>query len=113
LTLEDELFALNNDLAVVARDRQRLVGQLQRATEELRMAVEARDRALEERERAFWHLRRVSEVFPVCMDCGTIRDDSEWKQFTQYLVESGVAVSHGLCPVCEDVRMANLDGEEP
>ena len=51
--LIEELHALNSRLAVMARERER----------------RALERALAERDRAYWHLRRVLELLPVCMDC--------------------------------------------
>lgn len=92
---EDELYALNNRLAVIARERERERRKL--------------EQALAERERAYWHLRKLQELLPMCMDCHDIRPEGSWVGIADYLRENGILVSHGLCDPCCERRAAGLD----
>lgn len=65
---------------------------------------------LEERDRLQWRLRKLQELLPVCMDCNGVRPGGEWMDLTRYLHDNDIAVSHGLCPSCESLRMEQLDG---
>ena len=79
--------------------------RIRRLTEELRAAVHERDRN-------YWHLRRVAEVLPVCMDCGDVREGHEWTDVSDYMRRNASFASHGLCPSCEARRHAELDGQD-
>lgn len=103
----EELTRLNNELAVLARERARQGRALERA----------RDRAeatLSELETSFWHLRKVQEVLPFCMACGKVRTDPEtWLPLVEYLHQNDILVSHAFCPPCAEdwARREGLEGE--
>ena len=94
----EELHALNNRLAVMARERERE-----------RRALE---RALAERDRAYWHLRRVQELLPVCMDCHAVRPEGSWQNLMDYFQANEIPVTHGLCDVCAARRHDEMDRGE-
>lgn len=100
--LEEVLHTLNNELVVSVRARERQARKLARVAEELRAT-------LEERDRLHWHLRKLQELLPVCMDCHGVRPEGKWIDLTRYLRDNDIAVSHGLCPPCESLRMQQLD----
>ena len=100
--LVDELHELNNQLAVIARERTRALRELEETAAALRAA-------LDERDRLNWHLKRLTEFLHVCMDCGDVKPDRNWIGLTDYLRENDIAMSHGLCPACERRRVAEID----
>ena len=93
--LKEELQALSAELAVAARENARQARALKRA--------------LEERDRLYWHLRRVQELLPICMDCDAVRPEGEWMGLAEYLRRNEIAMSHGLCPTCADRRMGDIE----
>jgi response regulator RpfG family c-di-GMP phosphodiesterase len=59
---------------------------------------------------SFWHLRKIQEVLPLCMNCGQARDEQgQWLSLPAYLQRHAAFLSHGYCPTCE----ALLDLAEP
>lgn len=62
-----------------------------------------RKKALDE---ASDHIKTLTGLLPICMDCKKIRDDAGyWNQLEQYLSEhSDVQLSHGLCDDCMNIR---------
>jgi hypothetical protein len=61
-----------------------------------------------ERARSHWHLRRIQEVLPICMDCETVKPGAEWVSIVDYLRDNALMLSHGLCPACAARREAEL-----
>jgi hypothetical protein len=92
---DEEVHRLNNELGVLTRE-------YQRQARELRAALEARDRS-------FWHLEKIQEVLPICMDCRTVKPGSDWTDLVSYLQANEIALSHGLCPTCAERRMEELE----
>lgn len=74
---------------------------LAREVEE-RTRAEARLReTLAELERSHWHLRKIQEVLPICMECGKVKTgERSWEEVVQYLKHNAVFISHGYCPSC-------------
>jgi len=58
--------------------------------------------------------RILSDVIPVCGDCGRVRRDEDyWEQLEVYLArETGTLLSHGVCPCCTREHYAFLDDED-
>lgn len=93
-TLRRELLELNNTLAVLSRESARKGRELQAANTRL-------EETLEELNRSFWHLRKIQEVLPVCMECGKIKTaDASWEPIIDYLRKNSLLLSHGYCPEC-------------
>ena len=100
---DEELHALNNQLAVMVRERERQARRLAQVAAQLQAA-------LDDRERLFWHLRKLQEMLPICMDCGEIRagETGQWVGVAEYLRQNDIQLTHGLCPPCEEARRADL-----
>lgn len=88
----DALYAANNELAQLARENARQLREL--------------EEAVAARERAEWALRRLGEVLPICMTCHAVSEDGAWGGILDFLVESGVPLSHGYCPPCAEAALA-------
>lgn len=84
--LVDEFQQMANELTVLSREYKRQAREL--------------EATMAERDRSYWHLKRIQEVLPICMDCGTIKPDSDWTSVADYLHDNEIQLSHGLCPVC-------------
>jgi len=96
-TLSEHLQALNNELAVLAREHARREREQRSTAEELQ-------RVVDELNESYRHLKRIQEVIPICMRCSRVKPgDSEWLQVAEYLREHQIFLSHGYCPTCADV----------
>lgn len=99
---DEELFGLNNELAVLARENARRGKELDRAKANLQ-------ETLDELHRTHWHLRKISEVLPMCVECGKVKPgEGEWESVVNYLRENSLFLSHGCCPDCMEKLQANL-----
>ena len=85
---------------------------LGRQAEELREAKRRLEAALAELRDSHWHLRKLQEVLPICMDCGKVKAGTEWGSVVQYLKANALFLSHGYCPNCLD-RVAAEWGVPP
>jgi len=65
------------------------------------------EKALEELKQSHWHLDKVAEVLPVCMECGKIKTgDAHWETIAKYFHDNDLMLSHGYCPSCYEVALA-------
>jgi len=88
------LLALNNEISVLNRENARIARELAAAKGEL-------ERALEELQTSYWHLEKLQEVLPVCMECGRIKTgEARWDAVIDYLKRNRIFLSHGYCPQC-------------
>jgi hypothetical protein len=93
-SLQRELLELNNTLAVLSRENSRKSRQLRRANEKL-------EETLDELNRSFWHLRKIQEVLPICVECGVVKtSEATWEPVVDYLRKHSLFLSHGYCPDC-------------
>ncbi len=83
---QEEMLQLNNELAVLSREHARRGKELERALEELKTSN--------------WHLKKIQEVLPICMECGKVKTTSQWEDVLSYLKENALFLSHGYCPDC-------------
>lgn len=77
-----------------------------------RKAVEEeRERLIKELQAALAEVKTLSGLLPVCGWCKKIRDDSGyWDSVEGYLKKnSGVDITHGICPECSAKMMGELD----
>ena len=89
-TLED----LNNRLAVEVRESARKGKELERVNVKLQQA-------LDELDNMYWHLRKIQEVLPICLQCGKVKTgDGSWQTLMDYLKANSHFLSHGYCPDC-------------
>ncbi len=99
---DDTLYAMNNELAVLAREHAR-------TSKELNAAKTKLQDTLDELNRSYWHLRKIAEVLPMCADCGKVQAaDDEWQNVADYLREHSLFLSHGCCPDCVAKMRAEL-----
>lgn len=85
--LTQQLLEMNNQLAVLARENVRQQKQLQKALDELHTT--------------HWHLKKIQEVLPICMQCGKVKTgDGQWDALIDYLKVNSNFLSHGYCPDC-------------
>jgi PAS domain-containing protein len=102
----DELMRLNNEFATMVRELARRERELVRTRGEL-------ESALEELRTSYWHLQKIQEVLPLCMECGKVKTGSaSWQTVMEYLKANEIFLSHGYCPECGDALLRQLDMEE-
>lgn len=91
---DEQLYATNNELSVLAREHARRGKELIAAKAQLQ-------ETLDELNRTHWHLRKVAEVLPMCVECGRIKPgEGDWGTVADYLRENSLFLSHGWCPEC-------------
>jgi heme-degrading monooxygenase HmoA len=97
---QEEMLRLNNELVVLSRDNVRRGRQLERALEEIKATT--------------WHLTKIQEVLPICMECGKVKTSAKWEDVLSYFKEHAPFLSHGYCPDCLARQMSqlNLPAEE-
>jgi hypothetical protein len=90
---QEEWLRMNNQLAVLTRENARQNKELQQAKRELEQALaDLRD--------SHWHLKKLQEVLPLCMDCGKVKAGARWEGVVEYLKQNALFLSHGYCPDC-------------
>lgn len=91
-----ELMSLNNELATMARERARRERELERIRGKLQAA-------LDDLKTSYWHLRKIQEFLPICMECGKFKaEGAEWQTLAEYLKANEILLSHGYCPACAE-----------
>ncbi len=78
-----------------------------------RSAIQLRLRVAD---RILWftkEVRQLKRLIPICSRCRKINTGEQfWQQFETYIEQqTGSEFSHGLCPQCMEVEMANLNAE--
>lgn len=92
--LSNHLQRMNNELSTLAREHARQEREYRRTAERLQAT-------LEELDRSYWHLKKIQEAIPVCMQCSRIKgSESGWQSLMDYLRENEIFMSHGYCPSC-------------
>jgi response regulator RpfG family c-di-GMP phosphodiesterase len=70
--------------------------------------------AYDQLDKSFWHLRKIQEVLPICMNCGKVKtSDSSWEDVVSFLKGNSMFLSHGYCPECADKMMRRLKKRKP
>ena len=99
---DEQLYATNNELSVLAREHARRGKELAAARAQLQ-------ETLDELNRTHWHLRKVAEVLPMCAECGRVKPgEGDWGTVADYLRENSLFLSHGCCPECAGKLAADL-----
>jgi hypothetical protein len=100
--LQRELGEINNELLVLARERER-------QNKETRAAKASLEKTLHELNTLYWHLRKIREVLPICMKCGKVESgEARWEDLIAFMHDHFPFLSHGYCPDCA----AKLHAEE-
>ena len=75
--------------------------QLREAKNELEATKARLEEALADLQSSYWHLKKIQEVLPVCMECGAVRTGTgSWQPVLDYLRTNDLVLSHGYCPDC-------------
>ena len=82
--------------------------------EQTQFNIERENQALKEAydqlDQSFWHLRKIQEVLPICMECGKVKtSESSWDEVVDFLKKHSMFLSHGYCPECAKKVMHALD----
>ncbi|TVP56798.1 MAG: PAS domain-containing protein [Gemmatimonadales bacterium] len=102
-SIADELLRLNSEFSVLSRENARRSRELEAARRELA-------ETLAELEASHWHLRKIRENLPLCMECGRMNTgEAQWESIVEYLRSNDILVSHGYCPSCAE-KLLNEDG---
>ncbi len=110
--LRDQLIRTNNQLAVLAREREQQRQELATAHAALGVSHSELTAAHEELDSSNWHIRQTQGVLPMCMECGNVRaDEATWQTAREFLVANALRpfVSHGYCPPCSEQMLRQLD----
>ena len=92
--LSNELLQLNNQISVLARESARQRKELARTNAEL-------EKALKDLQTSHWHIQKIHEVLPICMECGKVKNaQARWEDVAKYLSKHFPMFSHGYCPEC-------------
>lgn len=92
--MQEELLGLNNRMATLGRENARQRKRLAEANARL-------EKTLEELDQSHWHLRKIQEVLPICMECGRVKSaEAGWDTVVEYFRKNSLLVSHGYCPDC-------------
>ena len=113
--LRDELLRANNQLATLARERERQRQELAEAQGELSLLHAQVALALEDLSASHWHIRRITELLPTCLDCGYVKgDDGSWNSLQEFIVGNATTpiLSHGYCPACTARHLDQLNADE-
>lgn len=104
--LSSELFQLNNELAVLAREHARQGQMVMRAHAEL-------ERVHRELKESHWHLRKIQEVLPFCMRCSKVKTgEGQWDELVRFIQDHSRFLSHGYCPACAQVLLDEMESSE-
>jgi len=70
-----------------------------------------RERLITELKESIANVKTLSGMLPICADCKKIRSDKGyWEEVASYITKhSDVLFSHGLCPVCAEKAMKELE----
>ncbi len=71
------------------------------AEEQIRQEHAALEKAMRELEESHWHLDKVAEFLPICMECGKVKTaGTEWETIADYFRKNNLLFTHGYCPEC-------------
>lgn len=84
------------------------------AERSVRKEHEELEKALAELKQSHWHLDKVAEVLPVCMECGKVKTgDARWETIAKYFHDNDLLLSHGYCPNCSETAIAKIRRANP
>lgn len=109
--LRDALLRTNNELAVLARDRESARSALEAARSELARLNTEQAATLAALDSSYWHIQRIQELLPICMECGEVKAaDGSWQPVREFLMEHARSpfLSHGYCPACTERLLATI-----
>jgi heme-degrading monooxygenase HmoA/uncharacterized protein YlaN (UPF0358 family) len=103
--LDQRMAALNGELETVTRENLRKTRELEKVRAEL-------DKTLSELDDLQWHMRKISELLPLCLCCHKIRmRDEHWHEIAEYMARNSLFLTHSYCPECFERVMTELGAE--
>jgi CHASE3 domain sensor protein len=76
---------------------------------EIRQQHTALEEAMRELKETHWHLEKVAEFLPLCMECGRVKtSEAQWETMVEYFRKNKLFVSHGYCPSCATKMRSNF-----
>jgi len=104
--LRDELLAINNQLAVLARENAQKSKTLVKANADL-------EQAFDDLRASHWQLRKIQELLPICMICQKVKTgDGQWGELIDFFKANSDFLSHGYCPDCGAKAIAEFTKTE-
>ena len=113
--LRDELLRTNNQLAVLAREREASRNALEVAGNQLAQLNAEQAATLAALNSSYWHIQRIHELLPICVDCGEVKSaDGTWQHVREFLMANAMNdfLTHGYCPACEARLLADIARSE-
>lgn len=113
--LRDTLLRTNNQLAVLAREREAARHALELALIELADLNGQQAATLEALDSSYWHIQRIHEMLPICMNCGEVKSaQGGWQHARDFLMENAMKpfLTHGYCPACAERMLAAIPPNE-
>ena len=107
--LREHLLQITNQLAAQTRENALKSKALEKSKADL-------EKALNELNTSYWHMRKISEFLPICMQCHRVRTaEAHWENVADYLNKHSLFLTHSLCPPCyaamiKDVNRLNNKG---
>jgi len=104
--LREHFLQFRNNVAALTRENARKSAALEKSRAEL-------EKALNDLDTSYWHMRKISEYLPICMQCHKVRTaEARWEDVADYLNKHSLFLTHSLCPPCfatmvEDVNRLN------
>lgn len=94
IAAEGVMTTLNNEVTTLARENARNSKVLKKKSEELKVA-------LYELDTTYWHLKKIQEFLPICVNCHKVKSTADhWEHLADYLKNNSLFLTHGLCPEC-------------
>jgi flagellar biosynthesis regulator FlaF len=89
---------------------------LARRDAEVRIREEhaALEKAMHDLDQSHWHLDKVAEFLPICMECGKVKTaGAQWEPLIEYFRKNELFLTHGLCPECDAKVRASVPRKKP
>jgi len=78
----------------------------------IRQEHEALEKTMRDLEQSHWHLDKVAEFLPICMECGKVKTaDAHWEPIIDYFRKNELFLTHGLCPECAATVRKDFSGK--
>jgi heme-degrading monooxygenase HmoA len=101
--LREHLLQFRNSVAALSRENGRKRAELEKSRAEL-------EKALNDLDTSYWHMRKISEYLPICMQCHKVRTaEARWEDVADYLNKHSLFLTHSLCPPCYDAMAADVN----
>jgi heme-degrading monooxygenase HmoA len=101
--LREHLLQFRNSVAALTRENGRKSAELEKSRSEL-------EKALKDLDTSYWHMRKISEYLPICMQCHKVRTaEARWEDVADYLNRHSLFLTHSLCPPCYEAMAEDVN----